>query len=633
MSRTQASGMTAVQGTATAGWHLSPPVTRSSARACTWTPQWASGPISTIADRTRPQLGLPRTTQSLCPHCNREAVESILDGTLAIDDFRNQPGFIEAEIVEQVGRVLIRKHCSNHGPCDDVLSTNAAFFRRIESLYIGQDFKCVADQEVHNHGPLSVTSGRGLALIVDLTNRCNLRCSPCFMDANHAPYVHELSMDDVTRIFERARSFKPQREFNILFAGGEPTIAENFLPAIEHSRRIGFKRICVVTNGIRFAQDEDFAARAHAAGVHQVYLQLDGASNESHSHRGAANLFDVKQRALENITRAGMMTNLQVAVANGVNNQCVGDVVRFALQNLDKVRSVLFQPIMFAGRDANVSDEERKARRHTLADLAHDLQRQTPTMDWQPMRDWFPTSAYSVFANFFDHLHPDAKVGSIYADVHPDQGMFSPLVVNRRTGLVVPISSFVNVERLLKDVVEITDTWRSATWAKARMGLAILRSYDARRAPSGFRRRDLFELFASFEPRFRAEGEDWAARDNADPEWRLLIISAMWFQDLFNFDLAAARMDATPVATVEGEIGFSAYNAAGWRQIVEHLHQTAPLAEWHRTHGRHRIYAHGAFVPIRTREEIEREQRTISELVAAAATSESPTSDRELVAG
>jgi len=45
------------------------------------------------------------------------------------------------------------------------------------------------------------------------------------------------------------------------------------------------------------------------------------------------------------------------------------------------------------------------------------------------------------------------------------------------------------------------------------------------------------------------------------------------------------------VATQEGEIGFSAYNSAGWRKIVEHVHQTATLTEWHRTHPRHRIYA------------------------------------------
>src|SRR4051794_7138581 len=161
------------------------------------------------------------------------------------------------------------------------------------------------------------------------------------MDANHSSYVHELSMEDVRQIFERARSFKPQREFNILFAGGEPTIAQNFLDAVGHAWRTKFKRICVVTNGIRLGQEDDFAARMRAAGVHQVYLQLDG---------------------------------------------------------------ILFQPIMFAGRDALVTDADRAARRYTLADLAHDLHRQTAAFEWQPLRDWFPISVYSAFGNLFDNM-------------------------------------------------------------------------------------------------------------------------------------------------------------------------------------------------------------------------------------
>ena len=126
-----------------------------------------------------------------------------------------------------------------------------------------------------------------------------------------------------------------------------------------------------------------------------------------------------------------------------------------------------------------------------------------------------------------------------------------------------------------------------------------------------------FSSLKSFSTSFRSEGDDWSARDNADPQWRLMIIAGMWFQDLFNYDLAAVQMDATPVATVEGEIAFSAYNAAGWRKVVEHLHQTATLADWHRTHGRHRIYANGGVVQITTRRELERERQVLGELVAS----------------
>ena len=219
-------------------------------------------------------------------------------------------------------------------------------------------------------------------------------------------------------------------------------------------------------------------------------------------------------------------------------------------------------------------------------------------VQWEPMRDWFPMSAYSVVANLFDHLNPTAAVGSMFADAHPSQAIFSPLLVNQRTRDVVPIASFVNVERLLADLVQITDHSQGPAWIKARLPLAILRNFDARRAPAGFGPADLGRLFEQFLPRFRSDAADWDAKDNVDPEWRLLMVAGMWFQDLFNFDFDVIGMDPARVGTVEGEISFCAHNSAGWRQVLEHVHKTASLGEWHRTHGRHRIYANGTVVPL-----------------------------------
>jgi 7,8-dihydro-6-hydroxymethylpterin dimethyltransferase len=560
-------------------------------------PAWAPGLLPKSWERSAPGLGVPRQTQSLCPRCNKEAVDSVLEGRSTIGDFRDRPGVIDAQILEDAGCIVMKKTCEKHGTFKDVLSTNPDFFRRTESLYVGQDFRCRGAQSLHDHGPSSIRTGRGVTLIVDLTNRCNLKCSPCYMDANHATYVHELSMNDVKSIFHRALSVTPKREMIVLFAGGEPTIADVFLEAVSYARSLGFKRIHVATNGIRFAQDPEFVAQARAAGLHQVYLQIDGASNRANQHRGATNLFDVKRRALENISRVGMRVSLQVAVVKTVNNHSLGDIVRFAIEHIDKIQNILFQPIMFTGRDAEICDQERAARRYTFADLAEDLLRQT-SIGWEPMRDWFPMSAYSVFANLFDSLNPNAAMGSMYADVHPDHGIFSPLLVNRATRQAVPISSFLNVERILADIVRITDHNRGKIITKAQLIFSVLRNFDSRRAPKGFSRSDFKYLFESFSPRLRCDIQDWESRDNTDPEWRILYLSGMWFQDLFNYDFDAIRMDATPVATQEGEISFSAYNAAGWRKIVEHLHKTATLPEWHTTQGRHEIFANGALVNI-----------------------------------
>jgi len=72
-----------------------------------------------------------------------------------------------------------------------------------------------------------------------------------------------------------------------------------------------------------------------------------------------------------------------------------------------------------------------------------------------------------------------------------------------------------------------------------------------------------------------------------------VMVSPMAFQDLANYDLATISHSTTPMATQEGEINFCAYNGGRWRRIVEHIHQTARLAEWNRMHSRHPIYAKG----------------------------------------
>ena len=81
----------------------------------------------------------------------------------------------------------------------------------------------------------------------------------------------------------------------------------------------------------------------------------------------------------------------------------------------------------------------------------------------------------------------------------------------------------------------------------------------------------------------------------------MLCVEGMWFQDLWTYDFRRTEMCVIPYGTQEGEISFCAYNTGvGWRQIIENMHQTATLAEWHRTEGRHEIFAKGKSVQLKT---------------------------------
>ena len=428
-------------------WNAAQLINRSLPEGQLPTPVWSSTPLKKKRERVSPPLG-PRTTQSVCPKCLLEVRDGVLGGTMNASDLTDRPGVIDAEIVEEAGTVLLRKACDRHGPFEDMLATDAEFFWKMESLFPGCDFERT---EAAVHGVHSVLYGRGSYVLVDLTTRCNMKCNPCFMDANQLDHVYELSLDEIKSLLDQAASVEPKREFNILFSGGEPTLSPHFLAAVSYARSIGLNRLHVATNGIRFAESPDFAQAAHAAGLHGVFLQIDGMTEEKNAHRGIGNYLDIKLKAIDNISAAGMRVTLQVTVINTVNNDAVGSIVQFAAENSEKIFGVLFQPIMFAGRDEKIDDESRYRERYTLSQLASDLKAQS-TVQWEPLRDWWPMACYSTFCTFVDMIHPERERGSTFVNAHPDSAVFSPLIVNRLTGEWYPIASFFNVGRFLDDV-------------------------------------------------------------------------------------------------------------------------------------------------------------------------------------
>jgi uncharacterized radical SAM superfamily Fe-S cluster-containing enzyme len=560
-------------------------------------PAWAPAPLLKRRERSFPQLGWPRTTDSLCPRCVKEARTEILDGKRSLLELiEGKPGEIKAEIVEENGQVLMKKRCQRHGQFTDVMSIAPAWLKRIERLYPGRDFKA-PQTPLRQHGSSSIQYGRGSVLTVDLTNRCNMMCDPCFMDANQVGYVHELSFAEVKKLLDDALTIKPRRQMSVQFSGGEPTLSPHFLDAIRYAREIGYFAVQCATNGLRFAEEPGFAKQAKEAGLRMAYLQFDGIGNEANSHRKIGNLFDVKLRAIEELSAAGIDVILVVTVVNGVNNDQVGKILDFALANPEKITVVSFQPVSFTGRDEDIDDATRVAQRYTLSHLAYDVQRQTGITE--PMRDWFPLSALGPFSDLVDQLMGGrADWGAMKCGCHPDCGVGTVLMVNKRTREAVPLAQFLDIEGLLEDVGAISDAAQGRAVTTAELALALAKRYHPERAPRGYGLSEMMkQLLSQTGARGRRIGD--YASDAADFEWRVLFVAGMWFQDLFNYDFRRTEMCIIPYATQMGEISFCAYNTGvGWRNVVEKMLHNATVADWYRTHGRHKVYAKGQDFPL-----------------------------------
>ena len=560
-------------------------------------PAWAPAPLLKRRERTFPQLGWPRETDSLCPKCVKEIRTEILSGERDLTTLTHgKPGEIRARIVEKDGKIVMAKTCDVHGSFEDVMAIDPAFLDRIEKLYPGRDFLAPLTH-LREHGSSSVKYGRGSVLTVDLTNRCNMMCDPCFMDANQVGFVHELEWEEITKILDDSLTIQPRRQMSVQFSGGEPTLSPYFLKAVAYAIEKGYFCVQAATNGIRFAQDPEFAKQAKAAGMRLAYLQFDGVTNLANSHRKVGNLFDVKLRAIENLHAAGIDVVLVVTVVNGVNDAQVGPIIDFAVANADKITVVSFQPVSFTGRDEDVADDVRTAQRYTLSHLAHDVKKQTGATE--PMRDWFPLSALGPFSDLTDTMMGErSDWGALKCGCHPNCGIGTVLFVNKRTKEKVPLTEFLDLEQLLRDVQDITDGAQGRKVSLVQLALALTKNFDATKAPPGF---TIYHLIRQFISQTGNRGTKVGEFDGdaQEFEWRALFVAGMWFQDLYNYDFRRTEMCIIPYGTQMGEISFCAYNTGvGWRNIIEKMKANATVGEWYKTKGRHAVYAKNQSLPL-----------------------------------
>ena len=226
-----------------------------------FTPKWSDKPLLKSWEKSKPTLGWPRTTDSLCPDCVKEAREAIINGKKDWTDLVHEKvGEIKAQIVERDGQVWMVKECAIHGKYEDLMAVDAKFLEWIEGNFPGRDIPAHNDEDLHHHGSSTVRHGRGSVLTVDLTNRCNMMCDPCFMDANQVGYVHELSWEEIQEILDNATKIKPRRQMSVQFSGGEPTMSPYFFDAVRYARKVGYNSVQAATNGIEFAKSKDFCA-------------------------------------------------------------------------------------------------------------------------------------------------------------------------------------------------------------------------------------------------------------------------------------------------------------------------------------------------------------------------------------
>ena len=319
---------------------------------------------------TRPYTVL-RSVQTVCGICFSDEPSRTVDYATDI---------LQGELVEQDGRVLLRRRCRHgHGEVVSLYEEDAALWEALQHWRVPAR-ELVPDQPGDDR-PIPSGYADGLnelqgqhtcIALIDLTDACNLRCPTCF--AASAPEVDRYARtEDVLRAIDAVVAREGGSLDVLMLSGGEPTLHPDLATILREIAGRSVTRTILNTNGIRLARDDGLLRQlASLRDRLEVYLQYDGVSEATVRHHRGADLRATKDDALRRLTNARVFTTLACTVAEGVNDGEVGAVVDIALAT-DFVGGVTFQPVFASGRVAGFDP----LRRLTTTGLVRRLAEQT----------------------------------------------------------------------------------------------------------------------------------------------------------------------------------------------------------------------------------------------------------------
>jgi hypothetical protein len=494
-------------------------------------------------------IKLPYKTKSLCPECLK---------------------ILDAEVYEEDGKVKIRKVCDEHGEFVDIYWGDAELFKKA-SRFAADGHGITTPITENKTCPFSCglcnnhKSHTALLNIV-LTNRCDLACWYCFFYAKRAGYVYEPSIEQIRHMVRIAKNLKPIGCNAVQLTGGEPTLRDDLVEIIRMIKEEGVKHVQLNTNGVRLAEEGDLALKLKNAGVDVLYLSFDGVDERTNPK----NHYEVP-KVLENCRRAQLGIVLVPTVIKSVNDHQLGDIVRFAADNIDIIRGVNFQPVSLVG---SMPKREREQFRITIPDCIKAIEEQTGGEIGR--EDFYPVPSVTPISRFIEALtgNPQYELTTHFAC-----GMAT--YVFKDNGRLIPITRFVDVEGLFEflneKAEEITNS-RMKT-VKALKNVVDLRKFiDSSKAPRGFNvSKILFDVLVKHD--YTTLGQF---------HLKSLFIGMMHFQDLYNYDISRVERCEIHYGSPDGRIiPFCSFNVIPekYRDAI-HEKYGIPIEEWEKKSGR-----------------------------------------------
>jgi uncharacterized radical SAM superfamily Fe-S cluster-containing enzyme len=477
-----------------------------------------------------------RETYSVCPVCLKK---------------------VKAYVAEKNGKVVILKECSEHGNFNETYWSRADIYYKVEKLKKPsskpfQDncpYGCGLNACAHH-------ASKTVMAVIDITNKCNLKCPICFASASNNDELYEPTLETIHNMLKFLKKQNPP-PLAVMFAGGEPTVRDDIVEIVKMAHDLEFM-ILLATNGLRMSRDPELVRELKRAGLNIVYMQFDGLTDSPYEKLRGAKLLQDKLNLVELCREHDIEIILVPTLQGEINDNEIGDMIRFAAENVDIIRGIVFQPMSFTGRTSDFVSRENRIDNSLLAQR---IEEQTKGMIRE--EDLFPVSVMvpplEVMNTFLSKTWPPFTPT-------PYCGLWNWVLISKRgKHIFTPINRFLNFQVFMSNLKILNRTIKQGKIGKIgiylRLFFAAFRSLDWGKVQ---REAGLLNAVKTL------------IKIHTDPSYdslgyirrRLLLIGCMAFMDPYNFDVERAHHCVIHYITPNNRIiPFCVYNMFYRKQI------------------------------------------------------------------
>ena len=184
-------------------------------------------------------------------------------------------------------------------------------------------------------------------VVWNVTNRCNLRCQHCYINAEDHQYKNELSTEEAQVFIKDLAQMKAPV---LLFSGGEPLIRKDIIELGQMAAEMGLRPV-ISSNGTLI--DDELARKIRDAGFQYVGISIDGAPATHDKFRNRPGAFEAALNGIKACMNNGIKTGIRFTV-NRLNQADLSEI--FDIIERESIPRFCMYHLVYAGRGEQMAE-------------------------------------------------------------------------------------------------------------------------------------------------------------------------------------------------------------------------------------------------------------------------------------